>query len=296
MQPVTPQVDQNPRRDPAPSRWSYRYERLMLTPLYRRLFRVGPPLAFVALAVAIFAASEDRRNMVVDAYDTAVLTIQNRPEFMLNAMAIDGVDEPMADTIRTVLPLSFPVSSFDVDLDLLRETVEAVNGVQDATLRVKQGGILEVAVVPRVPVAIWRRNEGLALIDAEGHFVGPLAARSDRLDLPLIAGDGAEEAILEALTLHRAAGPIADRIRGMVRMGERRWDVVLDRQQRILLPTQDPVTALERVVVMAQTQDLLERDVAVVDMRDEARPTLRLGEQAAAEMRRINAAVSGAGQ
>ena len=215
---------------------------------------------------------------------------------MVNAMAVDGVDDALADTIRTVLPVSFPVSSFELDLDLMRETVAAVHGVQDATLRIKQGGILEVAVVPRVPVAIWRRDEGLALIDAEGAFVGPLAARSDRIDLPLIAGDGAEEAILEALTLHRAAGPIADRIRGLVRMGERRWDVVLDRQQRILLPTQDPVTALERVVVMAQTQDLLERDVAVVDMRDETRPTLRLGEQAAAEMRRINAAVSGAGR
>ena len=289
------QYDQS-RRDPAPSRLSYRYERLMLTPLYRRLFRVGPPVAIAAVAVAIFAASEDRRAMVVDAYDAAVLTVQQRPEFMVNAMAVDGVDDALADTIRTVLPVSFPVSSFELDLDLMRETVAAVHGVQDATLRIKQGGILEVAVVPRVPVAIWRRDEGLALIDAEGAFVGPLAARADRIDLPLIAGDGAEEAIMEALALHQAAGPIADRIRGLVRMGERRWDVVLDRQQRILLPTQDPVTALERVVVMAQTQDLLERDVAVVDMRDETRPTLRLGEQAAAEMRRINAAVSGAGR
>ncbi|MEQ8256181.1 MAG: cell division protein FtsQ, partial [Roseovarius confluentis] len=32
-----------PKADPAPSRWSYRYQRLMLTPLFRKLLRVGVP-------------------------------------------------------------------------------------------------------------------------------------------------------------------------------------------------------------------------------------------------------------
>ena len=29
-----------PRRDPAPSRWGYRYQRLMLTPGFRKLVKV----------------------------------------------------------------------------------------------------------------------------------------------------------------------------------------------------------------------------------------------------------------
>jgi len=37
-----------PRRDPAPSRWQYRMQRLWLTPLFRMLFRVGLPLLVVA--------------------------------------------------------------------------------------------------------------------------------------------------------------------------------------------------------------------------------------------------------
>ena len=42
----------------------------------------------------------------------------------------------------------------------------------------------------------------------------------------------------EALALIRAAGRRRwkGRVRGLVRVGERRWDVVLDREQRILLP------------------------------------------------------------
>jgi len=92
-----------------------------------------------------------------------------------------------------------------------------------------------------------------------------------------------------------AARPIAPHLRGLVRMGDRRWDLVLERGQRIMLPQDNAIAALQRVVVMAQTQDLLERDIVAVDMRNPDRPTIRLTGGAAAEMRQINAAVSGTG-
>jgi cell division protein FtsQ len=56
-----------------------------------------------------------------------------------------------------------------------------------------------------------------------------------------------------------------------------------------LLPTNNPIAAFERVVALNQVQDLLERDVAVVDMRNPTRPTIRLNEQAVANLRQINA-------
>ena len=283
------------RRDPAPSKWHYRYERWMLTPFYRRLIKVGIPTAIVAMIGTGYFINEDRRQQVADLYAETVNTVRQRPEFMVNVMAVDGGDTQLADEIRTVLPVDFPVSSFDLDLEQMRETVEAVNGVARATLRIKPGGTLEVAVVPRVPVAIWRQNDTLRMIDAEGNYVAPVGSRADRLDLPLIAGDGAKDAIIEALNLFRAAGPISENVRGLVRMGERRWDMILKNDQRILLPETNPITALERVVVMAQVQDLLERDVSIVDMRNDDRPTIRLGSVATEEMRRINAAVAGAG-
>jgi cell division protein FtsQ len=78
-------------------------------------------------------------------------------------------------------------------------------------------------------------------------------------------------------------------LRGLVRVGERRWDVVLDRDQRILLPEADPVPALERVIALDEATELLARDVAVVDMRNPSRPTLRLTAAAMEELRRLRA-------
>ena len=111
---------------------------------------------------------------------------------------------------------------------------------------------------------------------------GMIEARGDRLDLPLIAGDGAQDHIGEALALFRATGPVAGRVRGLVRMGERRWDIVFDNGQRILLPTEAPVAALDRVMALHMAQDMLSRDVAAIDMRNGDRPTLRLNPLAAA--------------
>jgi cell division protein FtsQ len=108
-----------------------------------------------------------------------------------------------------------------------------------------------------------------------------------RSDLPLIAGEGADRVVGEALTLLRAAGPLMPRLRGIVRVGERRWDMVLDNDQTIMLPEVAPFPALAQVIALNQTQDLLTRDVRAVDMRNPNRPTLRVSENAHEELRRI---------
>lgn len=279
-----------PRRDPAPSRWGYRYQRLMLTPGFRKLLRVGLPVIVIGGLVAGWGAREANRQMVADAYNNMKSQIQQRDEFMVKVMAVDGADDVLAADVRTVLPLEFPLSSFDLDLEDMRQTVAALPAVADVSLRVRPGGTLQVNVTQRQPVAVFRAPEGLKLIDADGVLIQNIMMRADRSDLPLVTGDGARDALTQGLEIYRVAGPLAPRMRGVVRMGERRWDVILDSGQRVLLPTENPVPAFERVVAMNQAKDLLDRDVAVVDMRHPSRPTIRMNQQAVTNLREINAA------
>jgi len=117
--------------------------------------------------------------------------------------------------------------------------------------------------------------------------------RTDWPELPLIVGDGADLRVTEALDLVAAAEPLSTRLRGLVRMGERRWDVVLDRDQRVLLPETEAVQALERVIAMNQAVDMLERDLVAVDLRLPHRPTLRMTDGAVQELLRIRAIEAG---
>ena len=273
------------RRDPAPSVWSYRYQRLMLTPFYRRLVRVGLPLGAALVVALVWLSSDANRAALVARVEALKDAVRERPEFMVTAIEVTGADRALTAAIREVARMDLPVSSFDLDLDALRAKVTDLTAVRSAQVRVNPGGTLEIEVAQRSPVAVWRYADGLRLIDAEGVMTGMIAERADRTDLPLIAGDGAKDAIDEALALFAAAAPIAPRVRGLVRMGERRWDMVLDTDLRILLPPEGAVAALERVIALHQAQEMLDRDVAVVDMRLGDRPTLRLNPLALVTLR-----------
>jgi hypothetical protein len=202
-----------PRRDPAPSRTAYRMQRLMLTPLYRGLFRVGLPSFIVIAACGLYLADDGRRAALTGAVADLREKFEHRPEFMVSLVSVEGAAPELADAVRAKLALNLPQSSFDIDLDAARQRIEA-------------------------------------------------------------------------LDLLAAATPLLPRLRGLVRMGERRWDLVLDRNQRILLPAENPVRALERLLALDEAQDMLARDLLTIDLRQDHRPTLRLGNFAFSELRK----------
>lgn len=264
------------RRDPAPSRLAYRVERLWLTPGFRKAVRLGLPSALILGLMAGWLGDAGRRAALQQSLAQLRENVENRPEFMVGLMAIDGASEPVAEAIRGMLPVTLPASSFRIDLEALRATIAQIDAVASAELRIRKGGVLQVTIAERVPAVLWRRGASLEMLDATGHRVATLLDRAARPDLPVIAGEGAEANVAEALAILDAARPIQARVRGLVRIGERRWDVVLDRDQRILLPETGPVAAVRRVIALDQAEDMLGRDLAVVDMRNENRPTIRL--------------------
>lgn len=274
------------RRDPAPSRWQYRMQRLWLTPLFRVLFRVGLPLLAIGGMVAIYVADDARRAGLVQGYVDIKEKFQSRPEFMVGLISVEGASPELAEAIRARAGLKLPASSFDLDLATARQRIEDLDAVASAELRVRSGGVLQVLITERMPVMVWRTDERIEMLDETGHRVASLASRTDRSDLPLVAGEGADLAAGEALEIFAAAQPILARVRGLVRMGDRRWDVVLDRNQKIMLPEHNAVAALERLIALDRAEDLLARDLLTVDLRNEERPVLRLAPNAMNERRK----------
>ncbi|WIY25513.1 cell division protein FtsQ/DivIB [Parasedimentitalea psychrophila] len=275
------------KQDPAPSRLKYRMQRWMLTPGIRLGLRIGVPFCLIFTLGSAYMANEQRRDGLNIFLSDLRQSIRERPEFRVKMIAIDGAGADLADDIREVAGLRFPVSSFDLNVDLIREVIEMLAPVKSAAVRIRSGGVLQVDVVERDPVLVWRNRQGLALLDETGIHVAELGRRSLHADLPLIAGDGADAHVAEALRIFATARPLGARLRGLVRIGERRWDVVLDRGQRIMLPAEDPVPALRRVIAVSEVRDLLERDIASVDMRLSARATVRMNKTAVQEWWRI---------
>jgi cell division protein FtsQ len=234
----------------------------------------------VTAIVGGYLSSEARRTALVEQVAEIRHQIETRPEFMVNLLSVEGASTSVQEDIREIFPYDLPASSFDLVLDDIRVMIEELPAVARAEVRIRQGGVLVAEITERVPVALWKTRDALNVIDIEGQVIGVVKARAERADLPVVAGDGAPEQVAEAIDILRAATPLGMDLRGLVRMGERRWDLVLADGKRILLPESGAVRALERVIVLHGAQDMLGRDLALVDMRIAARPTIRLNENA----------------
>ncbi|WP_295047313.1 cell division protein FtsQ/DivIB [uncultured Paracoccus sp.] len=266
-----------PKRDPAPSRLQYRLERMWLRPIWRRAVRVGVPAFLVAMTAGLWLSDPDRRAILSDGVQQAMDKVQSREEFQVRTMTVEGASPVVDKALRAMLPVDLPASSFDIDLTALRLQVMQLDVIESIDLRIKPGGILSAVVKEREPAILWRHARGIEILDKTGHRVASVTARDVRPDLPLIAGEGADLAVPEALALIDAAGPILPRVRGLVRRGERRWDLMLDHGQRIMLPAQGALIAMEAAIALDRAQDMLGRDIAVVDLRNPSRPVMRLG-------------------
>ncbi len=279
-------------RDPAPSRIKYRLERLWLTPVYRSMIRTGLPIAIVVIVFGNYLKDPEIQSKMAASVTQAQVMFEERPEFAVKLMHVQGATDDVAQQVREVVPMAFPVSSMRLDLKELKVRIEAVDAVKDAALFLRNG-VLDVEIEERLPKLIWRNGELLELVDGDGVKAGQVNSRMARADLPLIVGQGAPKHAEQALRILAATGQISARVRGLRRVGERRWDVVLDRDQTIMLPVKNAVQALERVVALHRARDLLSRDVLVVDMRDGRRPILRMTAAAVNELHRLRAIADG---
>ncbi|MEL6234729.1 MAG: cell division protein FtsQ/DivIB [Pseudomonadota bacterium] len=266
--------------DPAPSRWRYRVVRWWLRPRVRLALTVVLPLALGAALFSDWAMRAETQTMLRDTMADLRDAVRARPEFVLTALTVTGGSAPLRAQIEETVSVGFPVSSLALDLDAVRARVADLSAVAWVRVRVTEEGLLSVQVRERRPEAILRHGDALFLIGGEGHRVARLASRAARPDLPLLAGTGATHAVPEALALMAQAAPVGPRIRGLVRVGARRWDLVLDRDQRIMLPARDPDAALRMALALHASEGLLDRDITHIDLRDPDRPVLRLGPDA----------------
>lgn len=105
---------------------------------------------------------------------------------------VDGVDGPLADTVRAAAEAPVGVPLARVDTGRVAERAETVPDVASAAVSRDWPSTLVLTVVPRDPVATVAGEGEWRHVDADGVVFGRLDAPAD--DLPVIAAaDGAGE-------------------------------------------------------------------------------------------------------
>ena len=273
----------NRRRGKVPIHVSFRLQRLFLTPTVRRMVGFVLPLtALTVAALALFFASDSHTRLAAYA-ESRIKAVAQRPDNLVEGLRIVAKSPSLHADLAALVPQKFPASAMEFDADWLRRQAELMPAVKSAYVRIDPGGLLTIEVEERTPAVIWRRGDSLALLDEAGDTVLIAADRTDHMDLPLIAGPGAEHAVPEAVRIFEAAGEIQDSLRGLNRVGERRWDLFLDGGRRVLLPAKEPAEAVRRLLTLEETEFLLQRQLLAVDLRESGRTAVRLTPRPQAE-------------
>lgn len=243
-------------------------------------FRIAFLGILVLLAASVFLknAYQGELDQVEDWFEFQAQSMANRHPFMLTRIKVKSSFSELEGAIRAAADIDLPVSVLDIDLEAVRNRIASLDGIVDAKVSVTDEGELEISVEERTPVSVWRNGRRLELVDSYGGRVGSISSRAERIDLGLIAGEGAKNAVVESLEIFRVAKPLENEIRGLVRIGKRRWNLELEGGRKILLPEQGAVEAMEKLIVWDAAEQVFQKDFEYFDLRIAERPTVRLRE------------------
>ncbi len=195
--------------------------------------------------------------------------------FAISEIKVAGHKETSEIDVLQTLELDGITSLIGFDSEAARQRILAMPWIANAQVTKLYPDGVSVLVTEKQPFAVWQHQDALSLIDSNGD---PIVAFSDEkyLGLPLLIGEGANRHGQALLALMTDFPSLAARVKAYVRVGSRRWDIVLDDGVKVQLPENELETALSEAVSLEQDHGLLARDVESVDLRLNDRIVVRL--------------------
>lgn len=152
--------------------------------------------------------------------------------------------------------------------------------VSNVTVQRRMPDTVRIALEERDPLAIWQIKGKFILINREGDQIADAFGLRDHIrafmSLPLVVGDGANKAAPDFLKALAGFPIIRPFIAASIRVGNRRWTLLLKDGTQIYLPEGHERAALQRLTIYQQKFRLLERPVSLIDLRLPDRMVIRL--------------------
>lgn len=191
---------------------------------------------------------------------------------------IEGLDGPLASRAQVIHILEDLTGQniLAVEIAELRERLERLPWIKEAAVARSLPSTLSVRLEEYQPIARWHDGARQVLVSEAGTVlhVGNAQRYSD---LPLLRGRGAPAEAAALVRLIASDRVLRDRVTGAVLIDGRRWDVNLG-STVVRLPSEEPDGAWQRLAAQQRAKHLLDRAVAVVDLRHPQWLTVRLAD------------------
>jgi cell division protein FtsQ len=209
--------------------------------------------------------------------------VTSRLGFAVDNVKISGYRETSEIDILDRIGLDGWTSLVGFDAEAARGRVADLPWIETASVRKIYPDTIEVVVTERTPFALWQHGNQISVIEASGNVIAPFS-NGRHARLPLVIGLGAKEQAAEFIDQVKTHPELAARVKGYIRVAERRWDLRLENGVTIKLPESNEDAAINELLAMEAENGLLARDIETVDLRFTDRVVVQLS-PAAAERR-----------
>ncbi len=197
--------------------------------------------------------------------------------FGIEEIAITGQVMTEESDIAIALGIDATTNSFNFDVEAARLRLLELPAISDVRLRKIYPSRLIVEVSEVAPIARWRVDGVTFVIDAAGVQIADATTADD--NLPLIIGDGAADDAQVIIQALESFPVLKQGLLATSRIGDRRWDLIYQTGLRVQLPENGLSTALQSLSNAQNEQQLLDRDLVLIDMRVAGLMALRLAER-----------------
>jgi cell division protein FtsQ len=203
--------------------------------------------------------------------------------FKIKDVEINGVEEVSRIDILTNIDLGVERSLFSFDVHGARKALRKLPWVAEARVAKAYPDRVIINIVEKAPFAVWQNGGELWLVERDGKKIVPFEERF--AGLPLVVGAGGAEKAAEFLAIVGRHPVLAERVSAHVRVGDRRWNLVMDNGVTVLLPEGREEAELGELARLESESSLLSRDIGEIDMRVEDRVVVRLTPEAAERLK-----------
>lgn len=194
--------------------------------------------------------------------------------FTVQDILVQGRTYSNVETLKALINVQKGDPIFSFNPGEAKILIEKISWIRSAHVERRLPGTIYIQIEERSPLALWQKDKKLHLLDRQGDVI--LSGGMERFkDLVIVIGEDAPQNAPELFMNLEAEPLVYSRVKAARFMGGRRWDLNLDNGLSVKLPEKDMGLALRRLALAQEEDNLLDKDLKVIDLRESDRMIIR---------------------
>ena len=227
-------------------------------------------LVSMAWATGWFVLS-DAPARLSEAVSNKTLDITAKSGFKVENILVEGRKYSDVDALMAVINVGKgdPILSFNpVEA---KEQIERIGWVKSAHVERRLPDTIYIRLVERTPIALWRHDAALSLVDNQGNIITNESLASFK-DLPMVIGRNAPEKTMKLMASLDKVPELSKELDYAELIDDRRWNLFLRDKKLIKLPEKNHEEALEHIMQRHKEDKILSKKaITEIDARYKGR-------------------------